>query len=66
MAKLTEDQLSEVAALDSFADRPPEVSLEVWSAAGAKYRRRCSRGVSQAQNICPGVQLRVNAGESLE
>ena len=69
MASFTEEQLAEVSALESFRKRPPELSLEsleVWSAAGARYKQRCRRGMSQAQNICRGIQRSIDAGESLE
>ena len=66
MSNFTEAQLAEAAALDSFRNKPAEVSLEVWAAVGAKFKRQGRRGISQSQNICRGIEGRISEGLSLE
>ena len=58
--------MAEAAALDSFRNKPAEVSLEVWAAVGAKFKRQGRRGISQSQNICRGIEGRIREGLSLE
>ena len=66
MSHFTEAQLAEAAALDEFRNKPIEVSLQVWAAIGAKFKRQGRRGISQSQNIARGVQELVNQGLTLE
>ena len=60
---LSEQERQEVSSLPEFLSKPEEVSLEVWAAVGAKYRRRCRRGTQQAQAIARALQSRIDSGE---